>query len=438
MILSKAEGNPLFCQELAWALKEAGTIVVNNGACEMPESAAGRGDSGIPGTLQAAIMSRIDRLPVSQQIALKSASAIGPAFQVSLLRYIYPIAAEKPQVGDLVGALARMEILAPTGPAEGLGDGKDGGYEFRNSVFHNVAYNLMLFKQKRYLHSHIAEWIESNSAGDLSSVRQLLVWHWGKVVKAGEADPEIVLKTADHQQKAGEQALRRYANREGLLLMGEALRLLGTLPPGRDRDRRELTIHCQMGGALIATRGFAAPETERAFSRAWEICLTMDSAPEKFWVMAGLWKFFIGAAMFQRGRELAQELITVAGNDPALSVVAHRAVGESAFWTGDLNTAREHLERVGVLYRPEHHETAAVRTGQDPAVSALGFLSWTLWLLGLTERSAEVSREVLELAARLGHPNSIATATIQQCNAFSVAPGNGKEPGTGGIADRAG
>ena len=409
-ILDKAEGNPLFCQELARALQEAGIIIVNQGVCEVTEGAAGSGGFDIPETVQAAIISRIDRLPASQQIALKAASAIGRIFRVSLLRDVYPIAAEREQVGELLGALATKELLASDPTAD------ESSYEFCNTVFHNVAYNMMLLSQKRHMHRAIAERMESSGGDDLSASHTSLAWHWGKVVETGEADPETILKAANHYQRAGEQALRRFANREGLLLLSEALRLRLLLPPGVDRNKGELAIQCQMGGALITTRGFAAPETEAAFSRAWELCLEMGSTPEEFWVLAGLWKFFVGAARFDRARELAQELITLAevGHNPSFLVVAHRAFGETALWTGDLNTAREHLEQVGILYRPEYHETTALRTGQDPAVAALGFLSWTLWLLGFPDQSAQAGREQIALAARLAHPNSIATATIQQ------------------------
>jgi class 3 adenylate cyclase/predicted ATPase len=414
VILSKAEGNPQFCQELAWALREAGVIAVANGVCEMAGGGADNRDFDIPDTLQAAIMSRIDRLPASQQIALKVASSIGRAFRLSLLRHIYPIAAERSQVGESVDALIRTEILAPAGAAE------DGSYEFRNSVFYNVAYHLMLFSQRRFLHRAIAEWLESSGENELPSSQQLLAWHWGRAVECGEASPEIILKAAGHCQAAGQLALRRYANREGLLLLGEALKLLRLLPPGLECSQRELAIQCQMGGALIATRGFAAPETERAFSRAWEICRELGEAPEQFHVLFGLWNFFVGAARFQPARELAQELIALAGKapEPSLLVAAHRACGETAFWTGNFGVAREHLELVGVLYRPEYHEIEAVRTGQDPAVVSMGFLSWSLWLQGLPEEALQTGREQLALATRLAHPHSIAMATIQQAALF--------------------
>jgi hypothetical protein len=66
LIRSRSEGNPLFSEELAYALRDSGALVIEDGACRL-----GAGDLAavaIPTSVQAAMTSRIDRLPVAEQM----------------------------------------------------------------------------------------------------------------------------------------------------------------------------------------------------------------------------------------------------------------------------------------------------------------------------------------------------------------------------------
>src|SRR5262249_2554469 len=87
---------------------------------------------------------------------------------------------------------------------------------------------------------------------------------------------------------------------------------------------------------------------------------------------------------------------------------SHRAVGETAFWRGELEDARFHLGRCLELYRPEMHASEAFRTGQDPAVVSRGFWSWTLWLLGFVDKAVAEMEPGLAQAESLKHPHSVA------------------------------
>ena len=47
---------------------------------------------------------------------------------------------------------------------------------------------------------------------------------------------------------------------------------LARLPDGPERQRHELGLQLALGQASIAARGFAAPETGRAYTRARDLC----------------------------------------------------------------------------------------------------------------------------------------------------------------------
>ena len=54
--------------------------------------------------------------------------------------------------------------------------------------------------------------------------------------------------------------------------LNAAIDLLLKLPDSIERTRRELPLQMALGQASIVLKGWAAPEVERAFSRALEIC----------------------------------------------------------------------------------------------------------------------------------------------------------------------
>src|SRR5205807_2309351 len=79
-------------------------------------------------------------------------------------------------------------------------------------------------------------------------------------------------RAADHFQQAAQNAVRVCANREAVVLARRGLELLGTLPDTPERARKELALQITLGPPLMATKGWPAPEVERTYSRAHELC----------------------------------------------------------------------------------------------------------------------------------------------------------------------
>ena len=83
-------------------------------------------------------------------------------------------------------------------------------------------------------------------------------------------------------------------------------------------------------------------------------------------------------------------------------------VGWSHFFLGELEQAREHLERVLVLYDHERHSSHVFTYGDNPDTSARSSLAQVLWLLGHVDQSLERSEENLASLRSLMHPYSVA------------------------------
>ena len=100
LIREKSEGHPFFAEELAYALRESGVLVIKNDECRVDLRFTNFEDLTLPDTLQAAITNRIDSLEPSQQLTLKVASVIGRLFTFRVLEAIHPIDTDRPMLHE--------------------------------------------------------------------------------------------------------------------------------------------------------------------------------------------------------------------------------------------------------------------------------------------------------------------------------------------------
>src|SRR6202046_1478906 len=118
---------------------------------------------------------------------------------------------------------------------------------------------------------------------------------------------------------------------------------------------RHLTqLHVAYGNALIAARGYSAPETAEAFARARESASADEDAPGRLAADYGLW-----ASSYMRGDlpSMRAHAATFLGDvearpDSPEASVAHRAAGMTCWFAGEYREARSHLERALALFEP--------------------------------------------------------------------------------------
>lgn len=123
--VERAEGNPLFLEQL---LLNAGD----------------EGAGNLPGSIQALIQARMDRLSLADKNALQAASVLGSRMQLAALRHL---------LGDPAfdaRALIEQFLLRP--------DGED--LEFSHALIRDGAYGSLLHARRRQLHLLAAQWIE--------------------------------------------------------------------------------------------------------------------------------------------------------------------------------------------------------------------------------------------------------------------------------------
>jgi len=168
------------------------------------------------------------------------------------------------------------------------------------------------------------------------------------------------------------------------------------------------------GNALIAARGFSAPETAEAFAKARALSASEKDTPERLAADFGLW-----AASYPRGdlqsmrTHAADFLADVATRpDSPEAGVAHRALGITHHFAGEYVEARRHLERALSLFEPGRDDDLAFRFGMDPGVPAMAYLAFVLWSFGEIDRALPLVERMRERVSGLNHANTLALGAM--------------------------
>lgn len=408
VLRDKAEGNPFFSEELALAMRDMGWLEIADGHCRVSPAAPAHPTWNLPTTIQGVITSRIDRLAPAEQMTMKVASVIGREFPYRTLHAVHPIQDGKEALLGHFDTLLALDLTPVARPAPDL------AYLFKHAITHEVAYNLLLFAQRRQLHRAVAEWHEHTYASNLAPYYPVLAYHWSKAAEDRVPEPSLVWTAVEYLHKAGDQAAQQYLNQEAIQCFTDALRLLASVPASAERDQRELQLQLALGAPLLETRGYAAAEVAQTYARAKVLSQQIGDDQLLFPALRGLWAYDIGRADYHEAQTLGEQMLDLAErqHDPTIRLEAHRALGNTVFWMGQFDAAHTHMQAGIALYAPEAHSRLALLYGQDPDVANRGMQAWPLALMGHAAQAIQRGQEAIALATRLGHPYSLGYALV--------------------------
>jgi class 3 adenylate cyclase/tetratricopeptide (TPR) repeat protein len=271
-VVAKTDGIPLFVEELVKTILEAGLMQEDAGRYRLTGPLP---PLAIPATLQDALMARLDRLAMVKEVAQLGA-VLGREFAYELLRAVAPLDEATLQHG--LTRLVEAELLYQRGILP------QATYLFKHALVQDAAYQSLLRSTRQQYHQRIAQVLEAQFAETLETQPEVLAHHYTEAGLTAQAIP--------HWQRAGERAVGRSAHVEAIGHFRMALEVLELLPDAPERVRQELTLQRALGASLLATQGFAAPDVERAYTRAWALCQRLGDTPEIFPVLFGLWGFY--------------------------------------------------------------------------------------------------------------------------------------------------
>ena len=206
-VIGRAEGNPLFAEEIVSYLVERGDVRSASGALEFNPSAI---SAALPMSVQSLLTARIDHLLPNDRILLQTASAIGRRFDAELLAAI---------IGetDVDSRLKEMEALGLV-----RAEGRSSDYSFKHALIRDALYNSLLSDGRIALHLIVAEEIERKSNNRLIEVAEVLAHHYRQTSNARKSFLYLAM--------AGSKSLNVYSLEEASNHFDSALALLDSSP----------------------------------------------------------------------------------------------------------------------------------------------------------------------------------------------------------------
>jgi ABC-type oligopeptide transport system substrate-binding subunit/class 3 adenylate cyclase/ribosomal protein L40E len=256
-VLRRAEGNPLYVEELLRSLIDEGAIVrqaVPGPPTARPEAAARwvatreATDIIIPDTLEGVLRARVDRLQDGPKRVLQLASVIG---RTLVYRVLATVARDEEQLDAHLLTLQREELIRERARLPEL------EYVFKHELIREAAYNGLLRRERRVFHRKVAEALERLFPERIDEQVGLLAHHWER---AGE--PE---KALHYLLIAGDGARGLYACQEAIDYYRRALALLKA---SGDRERAARTL---MKLGLVYTAAFQPDRAQEAYSEAFKL-----------------------------------------------------------------------------------------------------------------------------------------------------------------------
>ena len=410
-IAAKTEGVPLFVEELT-------RMAIDTDLQEFDVS------TDIPATLQASLTARIDRLGARKELVQLGAT-LGREWTAELLHRVIVSLSEEPDAGEELTHPDHFAALRP------IADQKDDLswleselqylveadilqrrqthenkpiFTFKHPLVRETAYQALLKSTRHAYHRRIATVLRKAFGDVVRAQPELVAYHY--------TEGELPERAVEYWQHAGQRAVVRSANIEGVRHLTQGLTLLEKIPESPARAARELVIQTTLGPALIATMGYAALEVEKTYIRAKELLETMpnyERMPLRFPILFGLWLSYLVRAKLKTARELGEQCLAMAKqqDNTLLEVEAHRALGATLFYLGELKMARTHVEAGISRYDPHQHPVHAFfHYLADPGMTLHAYAAPLIWCLGYPEQAMDQLQASQKMGEERPHPFS--------------------------------
>ncbi|MBI3400392.1 MAG: AAA family ATPase [Acidobacteria bacterium] len=389
LLVQKSEGNPLFVEEMTRMLLESGWLVERDGGYELTGPVP---DAAVPTRLQDLLRERLDRMEPEARMVMQIASVVGRDFMYELLTDVLP--AESRTIRRGLQQLLDAGLVFATG----------GGFTIKHDLIKDVAYESLLKRSRQQYHERVALALEGPFATIAQGQPERLAQHWSR---AGQP-----LRAVPYWLQAGQKAVASSAVEEAATHLRHGLELVAAQPVSVERDRLELDLLSTLGTALTIQKGWAAPEVAEAYSRAHALSERVGDSPTLFWVLWGLWAFYLVKGDQTQGLQFAERMMSFAESlgDESLVLESDFALGLSHYYMGRLATARQHLDRAVATYVPERHHANCFLSCQDVGVTSRSVAAMVRYLQGDTALAIECSAGAVRLADELKHPFSQAYA----------------------------
>ena len=374
-IRDKADGNPLFIEELTQTLLERSLLIRENGHVRLGSEAA----LEWPATIQDIIRARVDRLEDPVKDTLRMAAVIGREFEFRLLARV---SSEPAEIAGHLEALKRLDVIHESRFFPQL------EYRFKHAIIQDVIYKSLLVPRRQTLHGVVGQSIEELCADQLEEQSVVLAYHYS---------------LSDHQDHAikyallaGDRAARVYASAEAARYYEQALELTRALTASPERQRAEIDAcikHAQVG---TTRQDIERSRKNMVAARALAEQLADQPRLARVLYWMGRVEYVVGNT--RTAIQYAEQSLKIAEDlaDDALTAPPVNLLGRLYWQQGALRQAITLLER-----STEH----MLRLGNlTDAATTAGFAGMALGDAGELTRAVQRADQGVQLATEIQNP----------------------------------
>ena len=402
-LVARSDGVPLFIEELTRAVMEDGSRMDGLSAAHVPDS------------LQASLLSRLDRLPAAKAAA-QIGSVIGRSFPYELASAI----AGMPDGALPDGALDDgLDQLVEAGLASRRDEAAEITYQFKHALVQDTAYQSMLRPRRTGLHAAIVTVLERDTASAAADPA-LLAHHC--------AESGLVAQAVRYFLAAAEQTAARGAMPEAHTQLTRGLKLAEDNPDVPDVLAWRTRYHLALGEVLGALRFYVSPETGAALAEATKLARLMapDDKQRDPLMARSLFGYFVHRLYlgeFRAARLLSDELLALGQQRgvPGIATLGAIANGICRVYQGELIQARELFHATLEAWTRLDFPGAADALGLDPISVLTAFRARLDALLGYPDTGVAEARRAIERARASRHVRSLAVVLGTGWDTFAIA-----------------
>ncbi|NJM08432.1 tetratricopeptide repeat protein [Candidatus Gracilibacteria bacterium] len=371
LIEQAAAGSPFVAEELALSLLEAETLRIEGGVCVLQRDLE---SIDLPENVQGLVLSRLDRLPVPQLRTIKTAAVIGRVFGYPTLRAAAP---HEMVERDLTIALDRLVEDDLINQLQSYSDLRS--HTFKQALTQEVAYQTLLYAQRRELHERVARWFEQQPGEELPELYSLLVYHWRQ---AGNSNRELHFAVL-----AARKFTAEYANSAALTYLSRALELSSDDELRNDLLWLRVQVYERIGErAAQADDLHALAELAQRSANPLRQMQVANAWGAYYWDVSD---YPAAIAALEEAEALALAHGDRAGHARSLTLR-----GNVLEYRGELQQARDYFERALAIYRRLDYQRGVANN-----LSSLGNLSY---YLGDFQKAFHYDQEALAIRRAIG------------------------------------
>ncbi len=350
VLLRRAEGNPLFLEEVLRGLIEQEVIQYQSGQWRITRDIT---DMDVPDTLQGVFRERLDRLDDDVKRVLQTAAVIGRVFPQFIL---------KPMVDDPSILDRAIEELQTADLIKVVTDEDEPEYMFKHMITYEIAYNTMLLGQRQAMHKRIAD--------HMARLYFLIGEQFAEHVAEHYSKSEVWDRAFKYLRRAAEAAAQSFFNREAVEFYTRALEIVPKIPAERFNQVELIDLH--RGRAAILARLGEAQNAIKDYEAMLQQAKSLGDDHAELQSLNGIGTlhansdFSSAAELFQKALQVARRI----GDQKGIADTLNR-LGEFYYNLGELDKATNYYNEAHSISVTVEADTSRIEAEDGLTVISL-------------------------------------------------------------------